>query len=49
MLEEYTEISRAVANVLEADPDFLLRHGYTYSGHPAGSAAVIANMLRAQP
>lgn len=37
-------ISRGVADVMEADPDFLFRHGYTYSGHPAGSAAVIANI-----
>ena len=37
-------VSRGVAEVLEADPDFLFRHGYTYSGHPAGSAAVIANI-----
>ncbi len=37
-------ISRAVADVMEADPDFLFRHGYTYSGHPAGAAAVVANI-----
>jgi adenosylmethionine-8-amino-7-oxononanoate aminotransferase len=37
-------ISRGVADVMEADPDFLFRHGYTYSGHPAGAAAAIANI-----
>ncbi len=37
-------ISRAVADVMESDPTFLFRHGYTYSGHPAGAAAAIANI-----
>lgn len=36
-------ISRAVAEVFE-EPGFLLRTGYTYSGHPAGCAAAIANI-----
>ncbi|GJM39542.1 MAG: aspartate aminotransferase family protein [Acidimicrobiales bacterium] len=36
--------SRAVCDVLEADPDFLFRHGYTYSGHPATSTAALANI-----
>lgn len=36
--------SRAVCDVLEADPAFLFRHGYTYSGHPASSAAALANI-----
>jgi adenosylmethionine-8-amino-7-oxononanoate aminotransferase len=29
---------------LEADPDFFLRHGFTYSGHPAACAAGLANL-----
>lgn len=37
-------ISREVCDVLEADPEFLLRHGYTYSGHPAAAAAALANI-----
>lgn len=36
--------SRAVCDVLEADPGFLFRHGYTYSGHPAAAAAALANI-----
>jgi adenosylmethionine-8-amino-7-oxononanoate aminotransferase len=27
---------------LEADPSFVLRHGHTYSGHPAAAAAALA-------
>ncbi|MDY7102885.1 MAG: aminotransferase class III-fold pyridoxal phosphate-dependent enzyme [Actinomycetota bacterium] len=30
---------RAVCDPLEADPDFVLRHGHTYSGHPTACAA----------
>jgi adenosylmethionine-8-amino-7-oxononanoate aminotransferase len=37
-------VSRAVCDVLEADPDFMLRHGFTYSGHPAACAAALANI-----
>ena len=37
-------ISRTVCDVLESDPDFTFMHGYTYSGHPAASAAAIANI-----
>ena len=29
---------------LEADPAFMLRHGYTYSGHPTATAAGLANL-----
>ena len=36
-------VSGAVAGELEED-GFLLRHGYTYSGHPAACAAGIANI-----
>jgi putrescine---pyruvate transaminase len=33
-----------VREVLESDPDFILRHGYTYSGHPTACAAAVANI-----
>jgi adenosylmethionine-8-amino-7-oxononanoate aminotransferase len=33
-----------VRDALEADRDFLLRHGYTYSGHPAACVAALANI-----
>lgn len=36
--------SRQVADVFEADPEFVLRHGYTYSGHPTACAAGLANI-----
>lgn len=36
-------VSRAVADVLESRAT-MLRTGYTYSGHPVGAAAVIANL-----
>jgi len=36
-------VSRQIADELE-DPGFLLRHGYTYSGHPMSAAAGIANI-----
>ncbi len=29
---------------LEADADFVLRHGYTFSGHPVAAAAALANI-----
>ena len=34
----------AVRERLEADPDFLLRHGHTYGGHPIACAAALANL-----
>jgi adenosylmethionine-8-amino-7-oxononanoate aminotransferase len=37
-------VSRAVCDLLEADPSFVLRHGYTYSGHPTSCAAGVATM-----
>jgi putrescine---pyruvate transaminase len=37
-------VGRAVRDALEADPDFILRHGYTYSGHPAACAAALVNI-----
>lgn len=33
-----------VRAALESDPSFMLRHGYTYSGHAAACAAGIANL-----
>lgn len=36
-------VGPAVLDVLEADPAFVLRHGFTYSGHPAACAAGLAN------
>jgi putrescine aminotransferase len=36
--------SRAVCEVLEADPEAVLRHGFTYSGHPTACAAGLANL-----
>jgi adenosylmethionine-8-amino-7-oxononanoate aminotransferase len=37
-------LARPVCDVLEADPALVLRHGHTYSGHPAGCAAASANI-----
>jgi adenosylmethionine-8-amino-7-oxononanoate aminotransferase len=37
-------VGTRVRAALEADPDFILRHGYTYSGHPAACAAALANL-----
>ena len=37
-------LGRAVVDPLESDPDFILRHGYTYSGHPAACAAALENL-----
>lgn len=37
-------LSRRVLDVLESAPDFVLRHGHTYSGHPAACAAASANL-----
>jgi putrescine---pyruvate transaminase len=36
--------SRRVCEVLEADPAYVFMHGYTYSGHPASTAAALANI-----
>ncbi len=33
-----------VHRALEADPDFVLRHGHTYSGHATAAAAALANL-----
>jgi adenosylmethionine-8-amino-7-oxononanoate aminotransferase len=37
-------VGAAVRGPLEADSAFVLRHGNTYSGHPAGCAAGLANL-----
>ncbi|MCU1368054.1 MAG: aminotransferase, partial [Ilumatobacteraceae bacterium] len=37
-------IGRAVLDGLEADPAFVLRHGYTYSGHASACAAGLKNL-----
>ncbi|HVM20514.1 MAG TPA: aminotransferase class III-fold pyridoxal phosphate-dependent enzyme [Egibacteraceae bacterium] len=34
-------VAPAVRDVLEADPAVVLRHGHTYSGHPAACAAAV--------
>ncbi len=35
-------VGRRVCDLLERDPSFVLRHGHTYSGHPAPAAAALA-------
>ena len=37
-------VGPAVRGPLESDPAFILRHGYTYSGHPAACAGGLANL-----
>jgi adenosylmethionine-8-amino-7-oxononanoate aminotransferase len=37
-------LGSAVHEPLAADPNFLLRHGYTYSGHPTSCAAGVATL-----
>ncbi|HZN15489.1 MAG TPA: aminotransferase class III-fold pyridoxal phosphate-dependent enzyme [Acidimicrobiales bacterium] len=37
-------VGARVRAALESDPAFVLRHGHTYSGHPAGCAAGLANL-----
>jgi len=37
-------VSADVAAALAADETWMLRHGYTYSGHPAACAAAVANL-----
>lgn len=36
--------SRSVCEVLEANPDYVFRHGHTFSGHAAACAACLANI-----
>jgi putrescine---pyruvate transaminase len=37
-------VGATVRQALESDPAFLLRHGYTYSGHPSACAAGLVNL-----
>ena len=37
-------VGAAVRQALESDPAFLLRHGYTYSGHTSACAAGVVNL-----
>jgi len=37
-------VGAAVRDPLEADPGFILRHGYTYSGHASSCAAALCNL-----
>ena len=37
-------VGRAVRDSLEADPTYVLKTGYTYSGHPTSCAAGLANL-----
>ena len=37
-------LARNVLDPIESDPAFLLRHGYTYSGHATACAAALANL-----
>ena len=37
-------LGRKVTDALESDPNFMLRHGYTYSGHAAACAAAMVNL-----
>ncbi len=37
-------VGAAVREALELDPNFFLRHGYTYSGHSSVCAAALANL-----
>ncbi|HEX3792972.1 MAG TPA: aminotransferase class III-fold pyridoxal phosphate-dependent enzyme [Acidimicrobiales bacterium] len=37
-------VGPAVRAPLESDPEFVLKHGYTYSGHPLPAAAALANL-----
>jgi putrescine aminotransferase len=37
-------VSKAVSEPLEADPDYVLKTGYTYSGHASVAAAAMVNL-----
>jgi adenosylmethionine-8-amino-7-oxononanoate aminotransferase len=37
-------VGRVVRDALESDPSFVLRHGYTYSGHAAACTAALSNL-----
>lgn len=35
-------VGKSITSVLEGAPDFVLKHGFTYSGHPTACAAALA-------
>lgn len=37
-------VAPSVRGPLESEPDFVLKHGHTYSGHPLPAAAALANL-----
>ncbi len=37
-------VGPAVRGPLESEPDFVLKHGFTYSGHPLPAVAALANL-----
>ncbi len=37
-------VGPAVREPLESDPEFIFKHGYTYSGHPLSAVAALANL-----
>ncbi len=37
-------VGPALRDPLESDPDFVLKHGFTYSGHPLPAVAALANL-----
>jgi adenosylmethionine-8-amino-7-oxononanoate aminotransferase len=37
-------VGHPVHTALASDPDFILRHGHTYSGHATAAAAALANL-----
>jgi putrescine aminotransferase len=37
-------ISNGIRDTLEVDPEFVLRHGFTYSGHPVACRAGLVNL-----
>lgn len=37
-------VGEKIRAALESDPDYMFRHGHTYSGHPAASAGALANL-----
>lgn len=37
-------VGRAILDALESEPGWVLRHGFTYSGHPTACAAALENL-----
>ena len=42
-------VARVGRRAVGGDPEFVLRHGYTYSGHPAGCVAALAGLDITEP